>query len=109
MALYYYDTVFDSLYNPSYRYYYIQKGKRKYIFTIPAGIDTVYRGKNISTIKVMQLLHDITYAQGSFPRDIMTPKTWYSRNNMLDKKAFSTLQKSLLIKYTNTYVLLYQH
>jgi hypothetical protein len=108
MPLYYYDTVFDSLYNPYYRYtYYIKK--KKYIFTIPAGIDTVYRGKHISTVKVMQLLHDISYALGSFPRDIATPVTWYSKNNKFDKKAFSELQKSLLIKYTNPYVLLYQH
>ena len=109
MSLYYYDTVFDSLYNPFYRYYYIQKGKKKYIFTIPGGIDIMYRGTNISTVKVMQLLHDLSYAKGSFPRDINTPKEWYSINNRFDKKAFYDLQKSLLIKYTNIHVLLYQH
>lgn len=109
MSLYYYDTVFDCLYNPFYRYYNIQKGKKKYIYTIPGGVDVMYRGKNVSTVKVMQLLHDITYAQGSFPRDIYTPKSWYSTNNKFDKEAFSALQKSLLIKYTHVNGLLYQH
>ena len=100
MAIFYYDTVFDSFYNPLYLYYHIKKGKKKYIYTIPGGIDTIYRGKNISTIKVMQLLHDISYTQGSFPIGISTPVKWYSESNKFDKKAFTEFQKSLLIKYT---------